>query len=350
MSQEPLKIIALGLGGRMEPLLEAAWQHEGYQIAAVADDDPERAAAVARRYECPTYNDYRQLIVRNQADVLAVGAPNHLCAEYIRLAIEKQYHVFKTPPAGVNFEQAAEWIQGAYRQKRRFTLLQDGRFHPLLDRLRHLLGQEEPGFWHLISGVCHVPTPPLEPLSRWLYDPSMAGGGVLLHNTYGLIDELVLCFGMPQQVYAQMMNQAPDRQQRMSLTEDTALVTMRFSDTLIAQVIASRTLGPARQHLRIHGKERFLTLTPEELTACDHSGTTLERHEYGVNQPIWAKRLLTNFVESMEKPSEVPLFPPQEMDLVTMAVMEAAYLSTRTGMPEEPVKILKLAGITTPLL
>lgn len=350
MGQTPLQIVALGLSERMEPLLEAAWHHEGFRIAAVADDDPERAAAFARRYECPTFNDYRQLIIQNQADILAVGAPNHLCGEYVRLAIEKQYHILKAPPAGLNFEQAAEWVQAAVKHKRRFTLIQAGRFHPLLDRLRHMLGQEEMHFWHLISAVCHVPMPPLEPQNRWRYDPSMAGGGVLLQNTYGLIDELVMCLGMPQQVYAQMMNQAPDRQQRMSLTEDTALVTMRFTDTLIAQVIASRTLGPARQHLRIHGKDRFLTLTPEELTACDNDGNVLEKHEFAPDQPVWAQRLLNNFIESMEKPDAVALFPPQEMDLVTMAVMEAAYLSTRTGMPEEPAKILKLAGITTPLI
>lgn len=328
----------------MESLLESAWRHPAYRITAVADADGEKAAAFARRYECEAYDDFRQLIIRNPGHILAAGAPTHLCGEYIRLAIEKGYHIFKTPPAGLNFEQAAEWIQGAVRQGRRFTLVQEGRFHPLLDRLRHLLGQAEPGCWHLISAICHVPTPSLEPQDRWLYDPSMAGGGVLLQNTYGLIDELVLCIGLPQRVYSQMLNHAPDRQQRMSLTEDTALVTMRFSDTLVAQVIASRTLGPARQHLRIHGKDRFLTLTPDELTAFDNDGNCLERHPFQNEEPVWAKRLLNNFVESMEKPQEVRLFPRQENDLIAMAVLEAAYLSARTGMPEEPAKILRLAG------
>ena len=350
MSQSPLQIVALGLTERMEPLLEAVWQHPAYAIKAVADNDPEVAEAFARRYECEAFDDFRQLIIQTKADILAVGMPVHLSAEYIKLAIEKEYHILKAPPAGLNFEQAAEWIQQAFKLGRRFTLVQDGRFHPLLDRLRFMIDGADANFWHLISAVCHVPMPPLEPQNRWLYDPSMAGGGVLLQNTYGLIDELVLCFGLPQLVYGQMMNQAPDRQQRMSLTEDTAIVTMRFTDTLMAQVIASRTLGPARQHLRIHGKDRFLTLMPEELLACDHDGGVLERHEFKAEKPVWAQRLLDNFVDSLNKPNEVALFPPQENDLLTMAVLEAAYLSTRTGMPEEPEKIFRLAGSTTPLI
>lgn len=344
MSPMPLKIIALGLTEPIETLLECAWRKEAFKITALADPNTERAAGAARRYECQAYDDIRQLIVQSQADVFLVGSPAHLSAEPIQFAIEKQCHIFKTSPAGLNFEQAAQWIREASRQQRYFITVQPGRFHPLLDHCRELLDQAEVNFWHLISGVCHVPQPLLEPEQRWLYDPSLAGGGVLLRNAYGLIDELILCFGLPQQVYMQTANQAPDRQQRMSTTEDTAIAVMRFSDTLIAQVCASRTLGPPRRHLRIHGKDQFVTLQPDELTLCDHEGRILEDKRTSGTAFSWADRLLDNFVKNLQDPDQNPLFPPPETDLKTMAVMEAAYLSAKTGMPETPSRILQLAG------
>ena len=344
MDQMPLKVIALGLSEPIGDLLECAWQKDAFEIAAVADPDVERAAAAARRYECQTFDDVRQLIVQSQGDVFFVGSPAHLSAEPIQLALEKQYHLFKTAPAGMNFEQAAQWIRDSARQQRRYITVQPGRFHPLVDHLRDILDRSEVNFWHLITGVCHIPQPPTEPDQRWLYDPSLAGGGVLLRNAYGLIDELILCFGLPQQVYSQMSNQAPDRQQRMSTTEDTAVVVMRFSDTLIAQISASRTLGPPRMHLRIHGKDQFVTLTPEVLTVCSHDDEVIEEVHDSSTPGGWAERLLDNFVKNLRDPDQNHLFPPPETDLKTMAVLEAAYLSAKTGMPEEPSRILQLAG------
>jgi predicted dehydrogenase len=344
MSPFPLKVIALGLTEPIQTLLECAWQMEAFKIAGVSDPDIERAGGAGRRYECQAFDDVRQMIVQSQAEVLFVGRPTHLCAESIQLALDKQCYIFKTPPAGLNFEQAAQWIRQADRQQRRFLLIQPSRFHPLLDRLRDLLDQAEVNFWHLISLICHIPQPPQEPDQRWLYDPSMAGGGALLQNTYGLLDELLLCFGLPQQVYMQTANQAPDRQQRMNTTEDTALAVMRFSDTLVAQVCASRTLGPPRRHLRIHGKDRFVTLSADELTVCGHDGQVLEVIHTAEDPIPWAQRLLDNFIKNLEKPDQYPLFPPPEADLKTMAVMEAAYLSSKTGMPEAPSRILQLAG------
>lgn len=344
MSSMPLKVIALGLTEPIQTLLECAWQKEAFKIVGVSDSDIERAAGAARRYECQAFDDFRQLIVQSQAEVFFVGRPAHLCADSIQLALDKQCHIFKTAPAGLNFEQAAQWIRQAARQQRRFLLIQPGRLHPLLDHLRGLLDQAETNFWHLISAICHIPQPPLEPDQRWLYDPSLAGGGVLLQNAYGLLDELLLCLGLPQQVYMQTANQAPDRQQRMNTTEDTAVAVMRFSDTLIAQICASRTLGPPRRHLRIHGKDRFVTLTADELTVCSHDGQVLEVIHTCQDPIPWADRLLDNFTKNLEKPDQNPLFPPQETDLKTMAVMESAYLSAKTGMPEAPSRILQLGG------
>jgi predicted dehydrogenase len=328
--------------------METAVESGHFVIAAVGDERQDRAESWARKYECPVFTDYRQLIIQTQADFLLFGSPAYQCIEFIRLGIQQKFHILKTCPPTLNFSQLAELYRLAKKEKVLFLTLQKGRFGLPFEHVRNCLAEssrqkEQP--WHLISAVCHVPMGELEPQMRWLYDPNMAGGGVLLQDCYDLIDELLLCFGLPQKVYALAISQAPDRQQRMSLTEDTAIVAMQFTDSLIAHICGSRTLGPARRHLRIHGKQQHLTAADQEVVLYDNSGNLLVQKTYPGDDLPSQKRMLENLAESFADPQKHPLYPCYGFDLNTFAVIEAAYLSTRTGMAEDPSRILKLADI-----
>jgi predicted dehydrogenase len=284
------------------------------------------------------------MLVQTAPKIFLAGGPTYQCAEWISLALDKQCSVFKTAPAGLTFEQASGWIRTAYRQGRQFLVVEPRRFHPLVQVFGELIDREEVSSWHLISVVCRLPQSLSEPQERWRFDPSLAGGGVLLQQGYWLVDCLLLFFGLPQQIYMQRCSQAPDRQQRLSTTEDTAAAVMRFSDALIAEISASRTLGPPAEFLRLCGKERVFTLEREQLTICGHDGRLLERRRICTEPNSWAQELLAMYIRHLDNPQQYPLFPPPEADLRTMAVFEAAYLSSRTGMPESPSRILEVGG------
>jgi hypothetical protein len=55
------------------------------------------------------------------------------------------------------------------------------------------------------------------------------------------------------------------------------------------------------------------------------------------------KLVLENFGSHLLWPDKNPLVSPAADNLKIMAFIEAAYLSARTGMPEEPARILKIA-------
>ena len=79
---------------------------------------------------------------------------------------------------------------------------------------------------------------------------------MLLHDCYALIDQLLWSFSIPEQVYALKTNQAPDKQQRLYLTEDTALVCLRFTDALMGSLVATRRneVGPYGVALEIRAR------------------------------------------------------------------------------------------------
>lgn len=345
MAEQKLKIAAIGLNEQAEQWLDIAWESDFYKIVAVADERAELTETFARKYECQTFTDYRQLIVGTETDFLLFGAPIHLCAEFIRLGIQQKRHILKLCPPALDFEQLAEFYRSAQKENVLFLVLQNSRFGASFEQFRQALIRPQPQqSWHLISAVCHVPATEILTTKRWLNDPKTAGGGVLLQNCYDLIDELVLCFGLPQRIFALTINQAPDKQQRLSLTEDTAVVSMQFTDNLIAQLCASRTLGPARRHLRVHGKLQHLTATEQEVIIYDNAGELIEHKEFTDDTIPSKKRLLENLALSLSDPAAHPLYPPHGCDLRTLAVIESAYLSNRTGMPEQPGRILNLAG------
>jgi len=342
MNQDRLRTAILGLTAKGQQLLEAAGATGLFDIVAVADADGELAEKIAHRYEAEALDDYRQLVIQNQLDVLLVAAPMYLCDEHVRAAMKKKFNILKLVPPALDFEQAAELIRLAKSEKVRFVAANSHRFQPGFHKLRDYLESKDTKDIHLITAVNNLPGSLDHPSERWLSDPQLAGGGVLLRNCYELFDLIVMNFGIPQQVYCISTNQAPDKQQRLSITEDTAVVTMKFSDTLVANVIASRVFGPPRQILKIHSKDGFLTASGANLTVCDNLGNVIDRFESESSESEATAQMLENFAQTLLSPDKNRSGNEENSVLNIMAVLESAYLSARTATPEEPAKILDM--------
>ena len=228
MPDTKLKTGVLGLNDNGRLLLEAASQSDYFQIQAVADKDAELAEKTAVQYQCASHDDYRQLIIQNQLDCLLVAAGIHSCDEHIKTAMKKKFNILKLAPPARNFEEAAELVQLAEKEDIKFAVANPCRFMQSFIALRDLLQQEQIENIFLITAVCTIGNQHYPP---WQNDPKLAGGGVLLHNCYEIIDQITWNFSTPQQVYSLNTNTAGDRKQRLYLTEDTAVVTMKFTDT-----------------------------------------------------------------------------------------------------------------------
>ena len=341
MSEGKLKTAVLGLDERGELLLKAASQVDYFEIAAVADKDSNLSERVAAEYNCTAYDDYRQLIIQNQLDCLLVAAGMYSCEKQVRMAMKKKFHVLKLAPLARDFEEAAEFVRLAEAEKIRFAIGNLRRFAQSFLAFHEFLqkGRIEQVF--LITATCAVGH---QQHPAWQTDPKLAGGAVLLRNCYEIIDQIVQNFDTPQQVYSLNTSQAGDRQQRQYLTEDTAVVTMKFGDTLIGNVVASKTFGPEQRLLKVYGKDKILTVGDAQFAVSDGLGQVSEQFEYDDDELCLMSKLLKNFALSILLPDENKLCSSGEENLKDMAVIESAYLSARTGMSEEPGRILKIGS------
>ncbi len=342
MSQGKLKTAILGLTDEGQQLLAVAAQSEQFDIVAAADADAELAEKIAQRYGCQAFDDYRQLVIQNELDVLIVAAPMHQCDEHVRAAMKKKFNILKLIPPALDFEQTAELMRLAKSENVCYAVADSYRFSPGFGKLADYLESQNARDFNLITGVCNLQVNIDDPNQRWLSDPQLAGGGVLLRNCYELIGLIVRYFGIPQQVYCVSTNQAPDKQQRLSITEDTAVFTMKFSDTLVANFVASRVFGSPARTLKIHTKDGFLTASGDKFTLSDNLGNIAERLESESTESDSAAKMLKTFADALLSPDKNSSVDDKNSDLNIMAVIESAYLSARTAMPEEPLKVLDM--------
>jgi predicted dehydrogenase len=343
MTTGTLTAAVLGLDQKGLLLLDAASRVECLQIKAVADQDLQKAQKAAAKYGCEAYTDYRQLIVQNQLDCLLLATDIHAYGEHLKTAIKRKFNILKLAPPARNFEEAWEYVQMAHSENVKFAVANPERFNPSYITAHELILQNRIENIYLITAYCSAGT---ADRPAWYADPKLAGGGVLMHDSYPVIDQILWSFPVPQQVYALNTNGAPDKQQRLYLTEDTSVVALRFTDALAGSIVATRRneVGPNETSLRIYGKDALLTVTPDSVTLTTGTGKGDESWQYGRDEPDTMRRLLSSFARSLMDPEEPTLVTSAQDCLSSMAVLESAYLSARTGFPEQPDRILQLAG------
>ncbi|MGA2172853.1 MAG: Gfo/Idh/MocA family oxidoreductase [Sedimentisphaerales bacterium] len=350
MRASPLKTAVLGLDEAGRLLLEATRGLDCFSITAVADNDTKLAQQIGTLWNCAAYDDYRQLIIANQLDCLLVTAPLYSCAEYLRMAIKKKFNIFQLPPLARNFSEAAEFVKLARDEAITLAVANLDRFaKPALAMKTHLLQNPSERPFFILAAEGPVPE---QPQTKWRSDPVLAGGGAILYDCWEIIDQIILNFGVPQQVYCPALstvagvagNTSPDGRQRLYLTEDNAIVTMKFSDTLSGNLLAGRAAGKGPQKwLVAHTQNTVLKFDDKSFEVTDSQDQRLCRDESCDDRLGKMKMSLENFGSSLLAPDQNALVSAAADNLKNMAVIEAAYLSARTGMPEQPGKILKMA-------
>jgi UDP-N-acetyl-2-amino-2-deoxyglucuronate dehydrogenase len=348
MAAEPLSAAVLGLGAQGQLLLEAARAGGRFRIRAVADPDRQRAEQAAVQYGCDAYTDCRQLIVQNHVDALLVAADIHTYGEHVKAAVRRKVNILKLAPPARSFAEALELTESAHAEMVRFAVANPLEFRSSF-RTAHAWiaqGRINPIFL-VIAQSCGAPID----RANWQSDPVLAGGGVLLYDGYGMIDQILRSFPVPQQVYALNSSQASDKQQRLYLTEDAGVVSLKFTEALTGSLIATRCsrINSPPDTLKICGRDGVLTVTDNRVVLTNlHDGTEETQQSDESNLDIMI-RLLDCFAHDLTSREDPPQTSSIAENLRSMALLEAVYLSARTGFPEEPGRVLQQAKSFLPV-
>ena len=320
----------IGLGDSGVKLLGELNRNNNYRIKAVADRDKELAQNYGQQYDAVWYDDYRLAIVQEKLDVLFLMQPTYLCAECIALAAKKGVHVFKGAPLGRTLPEASQWIRQMEKAGKFFHVGARKRFSPGYLYCHQLLQEKRIGSIYLLQaeGVVNF-----QGEFDWRGDPVLSGGGVLLEMAYRLIDQITWNTGTPEKLYSLNTNFCSKRALPPYRTEDTAVVTMKFPDGAIGNLVCSWMSGNSEERFIVYGTEGKILAGENVLRLCDSAGNTIQEEHFKTDESWQISQEVRHFAGCIFDDKIKPVSTARQ-HLANVAIIETAYLSGRTQLPE----------------
>jgi predicted dehydrogenase len=348
-SGEPIRIAILGMGTRGHRVLGALQQSPEFTVVAVTDRDATRAEQGGTSANAPGFTDTRSMFSQTQPEAVCLTTPPMVNADHVATCAQRGVHVWKLAPLARNLREAATMVRQMHQSDLTFMVGTYRRFMEPYRRASHL--RPHIGALQLARAEYLFNW---GPLSQWRSDRSASGGGALMELGYHFVDLLLWTLGFPEDVFSiagvSSHNALPainDRPGQIpSDTDDTAAAVLRFPNGAMGSLVTSRVHGPIAESLALHGHEGSIVADPKQLILRDPDGGLREDFSVlpgpfdGLTQQL---RALARAIRSNDGPC--PCSATE--NLLTMATVEAMYLSQKTGQAENPGELLKMVGFTT---
>jgi predicted dehydrogenase len=332
----------------------------GVRVVAIADDDEARGRAAAERFDVADFTpSWRDLVARDDIDVVMIHSENARHAEQVIAAAEAGRHVFCEKPVATTVRDAAAMVAAVRSAGVEGTAAFVSRFSKEADRAKRIVDSGVLGRILLtrgfigLAGIAEIGCPP--DMTAWMTDPVLGGGGAWIDEGSHGIDLLRWLVGDITHVSAFTANRAkPDLD-----GEDVAVALLRYADGGVGEIgtVWSMTADIGmRNTLEIYGTGGTLVMRAtdpfprvEVYRAGDdplYRGWTTphiepdeaEPHDYGSWPPHvhHYKREVASYIHRVQT-GRRPFGPTLEDGLACLAVIEAGYGSAAAGGAATPV-------------
>lgn len=346
----------MGAGGAGAEYLAAIRSDQRLALQAVADT----SADVLRKHAEPlgvrTYQDHRSLLAecaQTGLDLLVVALEPYESLPFVEMAATRGIPVLHKPPFARNLREGDRLVDLFEGRDCPFVVSRSWQNEPAFSPLMELARPVT----EVLLATAHVHT--TDTAAGWRGDAGRAGGGVLLNGAYEAVDLLVHLLGQPETVYArcatapvlthpgerhalyeyESRRPAPAdtyRSSRTHDTEDVALASMDFGRLGIASVTALRAAPEAEWRVALMRADTLFELNTERMTITSRDGGEPQRYTVWTKHPV--SHTLGAFASFLLGEKPVVTSTARE-HLATLAAIESAYLSAKTGEPESPARL-----------
>lgn len=246
-------VIGIGIVGKLhlDLLLDS-----GRNVVAICDVDPLKCAPYL---QLTAYTDYREMLDKEQLDIVHICTPHYLHTEMILYALERGVNVLCEKPLCITEEDIPKILEAEEKSSAQLGVCFQNRYLPRNAYLKEFLKEEK-----VLSAVATLAWDRGESYYRsasWRGTKEKEGGGVLINQAIHTIDLLTWLIGMPKYVTASVSNLTL---QNVIDVEDTAslICTDGAEFTLLA------TNGSCKWfplEVRILTENHFIRLFDDEL-------------------------------------------------------------------------------------
>jgi predicted dehydrogenase len=258
-----LRVAIIGTGAIAREHAKAiAMLTDGVRLVGVADTDRDRLHAFCRAFQPPrVYTTTTAAMTDPEVDMVTITTPPAAHEAIVVAALDHGKYVLCEKPLAQSLASAARIADVAARHPGRVAVNHQMRYDAAFRRLiwicqSGLIGEIRSGVVERNSFI-----PPSAPTSGWWGSWKIAGGGVLITQLIHELDLLLLIMGRPLTVHATI-----DTRYSRIESEDSAEVTIRFSNGCSARCVASVNSGTIRGGFRIHGTRGSANLAGDVTT------------------------------------------------------------------------------------
>lgn len=264
-------LVGAGLIGRRRAAVVC--ESPGEDLIIVADVDRTRAEEVARENSCLVTTDWREVVSRDDVDVIIVSTTNDWLAPISIAAARNRKHVLCEKPLGRNPEESWQMVEAARANEVKLKTGFNHRYHAAIWRARELFDQGA------IGEICfvrcrygHGGRPGYD--KEWRANPEISGGGELLDQGIHALDLFRWFLGDFHKVVGLTATSFWN-----TPVEDNAFALLRTAKGQVASLHASWTQWKNLFSFEILGRDGYLI--------AEGLGGS-----YGPERLIWGERLL----------------------------------------------------------
>ncbi len=218
-------------------------------LVGVATSRAETAAQAAREIGCDFWTaDYRELLARDDIDIVDICVPNHMHEEIVIAAAEAGKHIYCEKPLSMGVADGQRIVTAVEQAGVKSQMTFNFRFYPAITRARQLMDEGFVGRVFSFRGRYFRSSyiDPNKPLS-WRLSREISGGGALADLGSHVLDVLYYLLGDFGSVQATLDTLIKERPVAKGAAEkgtvdvdDIALMQLRMADGTLGQVEISR--------------------------------------------------------------------------------------------------------------
>ena len=309
----------VGAGGIAQAYSQAFGQiSEWAQLVAIADNQIERATALAVPHQAVAYSDHRKMVEAGDLDGVIICTPPAMhpthCIDFLRSGV----HTLCEKPVAISSHSARQITAVAEEMGLLFSMASKFRFVPEMKIAKQLIDDRVLGEIILFENVF---AGQVDMSKRWNSQPEISGGGVLIDNGTHSLDIMRYLLGPLSDIKV-----VEGKRIQHLAVEDTVHIFARTSDGVLGSIDLSWSLNkPVPNYVTMYGSLGNLSLGWKSSQYKLHGAAEPVVIGRGYDKLEAFSNQLKNFCLAIDGQQSL-LVQPEEA-LASVAAIETAYKS-----------------------
>ena len=222
------------------------------RLVAVCGRNLERTEDFSNRYGARAFTDLQAMLEHPGVDAVVICTPHPQHAEQTIQAIRAGKHVLVEKPMATRVEDCDRMIEAARSSRVKLGIISQRRNYAPVQRLKNAILEGKIG--RPILGTLSLlgwRSPEYYAMDAWRGTWSGEGGGVLINQAVHQIDLLLWLMGSS---VVRVQSEHANLNHPEIEVEDTAVVTLRFENGALGNIVASNSQNPGLHgQIQIHG-------------------------------------------------------------------------------------------------